>query len=220
MEGKIKNYVEALFADAPKTKKAIELRQEIYTNLLDKYNDLIASGAAPDEAYEIVKKSIGNVDELIRGLYETSSDESDVDEEIRKKKTAKFNAISVMLYILSPIFIIIFWTLSTPQLNLTVIGVVLFFVSIAVATGLLVYCNMMYPKYKKIDDTVVEEFKEWQAESKNKKERKYKYSGVFWLLIVILYFIISFTTGAWFITWILFLIGAAIEQIIKITINN
>ena len=32
-----------------------------------------------------------------------------------------------------------------------------------------------------------------------------------WLLIVILYFIISFSTRAWYITWLIFLGGAAVE---------
>jgi hypothetical protein len=39
---------------------------------------------------------------------------------------------------------------------------------------------------------------------------------VLWLLIVVAYFLISFGTGAGGITWVIFLIGAAIEQLIKV----
>ena len=35
-----------------------------------------------------------------------------------------------------------------------------------------------------------------------------------WSIIVVIYFIISFMTMAWHITWIIFLIGSAIQGII------
>ena len=62
---------------------------------------------------------------------------------------------------------------------------------------------------------MVEEFRQWQDESKHKTKKRSAYLGAFWSLIVALYFIISFATMAWYITWIIFLIGAAVEQIIK-----
>ena len=65
MEENLRQYVERLFADAPKTRKMLELREEIFMNLKEKYNDLRENGASEEEAYEIVKSSIGDVDELI-----------------------------------------------------------------------------------------------------------------------------------------------------------
>lgn len=41
-------------------------------------------------------------------------------------------------------------------------------------------------------------------------------STALWMLIVIAYFLVSFLTHAWHITWLIFLIGVAIEQIVKI----
>ena len=100
-------------------------------------------------------------------------------------------------------------------MNQPIIGLTIMFALIAVATGLLVYNSSLRPKYEKMDDTMVEEFKQWQDESKHKNEKRSAYLGAFWSLIVALYFIISFATMAWYITWIIFLIGAAVEQIIK-----
>ena len=54
MEEKLRKYVEELFADAPKTSKMVELREEIFMNLKEKYNDLITAGASEEEAYRIV----------------------------------------------------------------------------------------------------------------------------------------------------------------------
>ena len=72
MEENLRQYVENLFADAPKTKKMIELRQEIFMNLKEKYYDLIESGATEQEAYEVVKSSVGDVDELIASASDYS----------------------------------------------------------------------------------------------------------------------------------------------------
>ena len=46
-------------------------------------------------------------------------------------------------------------------------------------------------------------------------ERRKAYSSALWLLVVAAYFLISFATGAWYITWIIFLIGAAMEQVVR-----
>ncbi len=211
MEEKLRKYVEALFADAPKTKKAIELRQEIYTNLIDKYHDLLSSGATEEEAYEIVKRSVGNVDELIGGLYERDGGEK-TENAAAKRRRAALNAVAVSLYIASPIFLIAFcaggyW----------LAGIISLLACIAVATGLKVYGSAMYrPSYERMDDTMVEEFKEWKADHRDKAEKKNIYSGILWPLIFVAYFVVSFATGAWYITWVIFLIGAAVEQLIRV----
>jgi len=212
MEERIRKYVESLFADAPKTQKAIELRQEIYTNLIDKYNDLRETGATEEEAYEIVKKSVGNVDELIEGLYEKTKEDK-VENEALRKKAALLNSIAITLYIASPIFII-----ALSAIGQWLPGLILLLACIAVATGIKVYGNSVY-RYEKEDDTLVEEFKEWKAENREKVQKKNTYSGVMWLLIVIIYFVVSFGTGAWHISWLIFLVGAAIEQLIKINLK-
>lgn len=41
-------------------------------------------------------------------------------------------------------------------------------------------------------------------------------STALWMIVIIAYFLISFTTHAWYITWLTFLIGVALEQILKI----
>ncbi len=210
MEERLRKYVEALFAEAPKTKKSIELRQEIYTNLLDKYNDLKNSGASDEEAYEIVKNSIGNVDELIQSLDERPPEARAQNEQTRKK-AAMLKSIAVSLFIASPIFIIAF-----SVVGLWLPGLILLFVCIAAATGILIYSNAVYSPLKNEDATLVEEFKEWKADNEERAKNKNAYSSVMWLLITAVYLLISFTTMAWHITWIIFLIGAAIEQIIKI----
>lgn len=43
-----------------------------------------------------------------------------------------------------------------------------------------------------------------------------KIHGILWISIVIAYFLISFATGAWGITWLIFVLGAVIESIVGV----
>ena len=59
----------------------------------------------------------------------------------------------------------------------------------------------------------------------NKKEKKQKtreeklvsqINEIITIFILVIYFIVSFTTMAWHITWILFIINVLIEEIVKL----
>lgn len=210
MNDKLYRYVNSLFEDAPKNKKTYDLKEELLSNLDAKYTDLMSDGYPEEEACNIVISSIGDVDELITRLNSTDEVNSDLIDE-RKKKSALLVALAVGLYILSPCFVIFFNLLSLNE----DLGVIPMFICIAVATGLLIYNGMTSPKYLKKDETLVEEFKEWKAaNSENVRIRK-SITSAMWITIVAIYLVISFYFNAWPYSWIIFVIGAAIEQIIS-----
>lgn len=62
---------------------------------------------------------------------------------------------------------------------------------------------------------MVEEFKEWQDQSSDQKKLYKAIKSAIMSLMVVIYIVVSFTTHAWHITWVIFLIGAAIENIVK-----
>ena len=62
MNEKLRHYIDDLFANAPSTVRAVELKEEMYQNLMDKYNDLINEGKSEESAYNIAVASIGDVD--------------------------------------------------------------------------------------------------------------------------------------------------------------
>ena len=64
MNKRIEAYVEALFADLPGEQYALDIKEELLSNLCEKYNDLIADGKTKEEAYSIVIASIGDVKDL------------------------------------------------------------------------------------------------------------------------------------------------------------
>ena len=138
-------------------------------------------------------------DELLSG----KKDIIEADKTENKKQFAKNLAISVALYISSIIMIIFFST----AFDLAELGVCLFFFINAIATGLIIYNGIVYGK---------------KVEKENEKVKKKEnmtiklICEIIDIIGVIVYFLVSFTTGAWHITWIIFLIVALCQVIAKL----
>lgn len=205
---KIKNYVDGLFDNAPKTKKTKELKEELLQDLSEKYNDLIKSGKKENEAYNDVVSGIGDIDELLSAPITPS-----FDQQALKKRNALVVSSCVGLYILSFIVAILFDDILHLDDSLTGIA---FFAICGLSTCILIYNGMSTPKYQKEADTLVEDFKEWKSTKDKNNLIRRSISSIIWTLIVISYFIISFTTMAWYITWIIFVIGGLFEEIITL----
>lgn len=119
-------------------------------------------------------------------------------------KRALYTTIAVMLYILSIVVIISF----SVVLRSPIVGVCIFFVVNAVATGLLVYMEMMNP---------VKESKEPKKRVLSKEEKLYKQiTSVLALFVLVIYLIVSIFTMAWSVTWILWIVYALLVEIIKL----
>jgi len=202
MNDKLRNYVESLFESAPETVRAVELKEEMLQNLTEKYNDLLLAGKSEEAAYNIAVASVGDVTELIARLGERGA----TDTAKGRKRSALFVSVAVGLYILGVVPVLLIQD---------VMGVVAMFVFIAVATGLLIYNGITKERYVKADDTVVEEFKRWKDASSKDKQASSAIIGSLWLLATCVYLFLSFATGAWHITWIIYLIAAAIAMMIR-----
>jgi len=202
MNEKLRHYIDDLFAKAPSTVRAVELKEEMYQNLMDKYNDLINEGKSEESAYNIAVASIGDVDSLISAL---SGEKNPVTQKSRTR-SALLTAIAIGLYILCPVPVILIQN---------ELGLMFLFLFAAVATGLLIYNGVTRERYIKEDDTMVEEFKEWKQNGKQKNKAMEAIVGSFWLIAVCAYIVVSFLTGAWHITWIIFLIAAAVASLIR-----
>lgn len=211
MNEKIRKEVNILFEHAPNTKRANDLKDEIISNAEDKYEDLLKQGIKEEEALSTVIKEIGDVDELIEELNKNNPIHNGYTQEIRKK-TGLVVSICVGLYILSLISCIVLDELQMPDF----ITASSFLALAGVSTCILIYHFMTRPKYTKYDDTIVEEFKEWKGKKDKNKELKKAIDSILWTLTVIVYLIVSFTFGIWYISWIIFLIATLIENIIHL----
>ena len=138
-------------------------------------------------------------DELLSG----KKDIVEAKKEEKKNNLARNIAISVSLYIISIIMIILFESMfNKPEL-----GVCVFFLFVAVATGLIVYSSIKYSDKEK---------KEEKVEKKEKNKVVNQVCSIVDIIGVIVYLLVSFATGAWHITWIIFLIMALCEKIVKL----
>lgn len=206
---KIRNYVEQIFEEYPKTKKARELKDELVANLIEKYNDLLAQEKSEEDAYNIVIASIGDINELIGDLDKTNN-ESLIYIMNERKKNAKYIATAIMLYIVSVVPVIYFdmaWGNDE-------IGVIMMFFIVAIATGLLVYVGVSKPKNFGDKEVGVREFTKFSSTKKHQNYIRSTILSAFWVSILAIYFIISFAFESWAYSWIIFIVGIAINQII------
>ncbi len=114
MQEKIRNHINELFAEAPKTRKAMDLKEEMTQNTIEKYEDLIREGYSEEDAFQNVIHSIGDVTELFQDLEERNL--LTLPEKDRQKK-ALLTAISVGLYILAGVAFVYFQFIATVSYN-------------------------------------------------------------------------------------------------------
>ena len=210
MNRKIKNYIDLMFQDVPSNNKTKELKEEILSNANERYEDYIAMGKSENEAYGLAVSSIGDIDELIEPYCPNEIQGQDI--RYYRNRNAKVMAVAVMMYIVSPLTLIFLSIVNRMEL-----GLLLMFLLIALATGLIIYSQMSTPQEVKRYNQSMEE-KEWSDEmylvSKRNRSMLNSIRSLMWTLCTVIYFIVTFTTHAWHITWLVWMIGSAVDRMI------
>ncbi len=220
MNKKMKNYVDVLFADIPQTKNAVELKEEILSNLNEHFEALVAEGKSENQAYTESLAEIGDIDELLASLAPERELKPKI--EAYRKKRAGFTATAVGLYFMAGVLFFGFSAIAS-GLHLKnsslyeTVGIMLMLLFCGIATGLLVFINMSVPQ--DVAPYVEAKKKEWGGNVDERAAFWKSFFGLFWMVAVIVYLLVSFSTGAWHITWIIFLIGGAIRQALKMIFN-
>lgn len=215
MKDKLKKFIDALFINAPDTQAARDAKEELLSNVNAKYDDYIASGKDEETALNLTIASIGDISDILTSLgskvgntsnatSEASQQYTEQSKESGKQRSAIFIAVAVMLFILCPVPLFIFEN---------VVGLCGLFVMVAVGVGLIVFNGIISKsnaKHNYQDERII--FDELE-ESEDNKSKKSLISAL-WITIVAIYFIVSFTTAAWHISWIIFLLGSAVQNFI------
>lgn len=175
-------------------------------------------------------------DELIRGSKEDSSskeekidqttikNEENVSNEsdnnrIYAKPVKKYEAlvvsISLFLYFISIVWIIFMESLNVMSDELIVS---IFLVIAAIPTCLLTYYYISVGNQKKL---LKEQAKtNYVSLENNTKLRKYKeIDDIIALLFTVVYLFVSFVTGGWYITWILWIVYSLVIKIVHLILN-
>lgn len=217
MNKKITDYVDSLFSDVPGTKTARELRQEILADLSDHFEAHIAEGKSENQAFTEALGDMGDIDALLSTLAPERELKVRIDE--YRKKKAQATSLAVMLYIggvtllcALPAVSAVFSVWNPAKAGIT--GFILMLVCVAIATGLLVYTKMSTPQDIKPFLTRASRT-EFDTDTPGGRFLA-ALSKPYWLIVTAVYLLISFLTGAWHITWLVWLIANALWQAITL----
>lgn len=225
MKERIQKHIDGLFTDAPKTRKTMELKEELTQNTIEKYEDLISEGYREEDAFQNVIDTIGDVSELFEILEEKNLLSLSAEE---RKKKATLTAVSVGLYIFAAV---VFFAshLLTPlfplfaaeyyYLNFDMLGLVLTGLLCIPPSCMLIYAANMYPTFHKQKDNLVEKYKEGRYSANREKAIRTSASILIWTITLTVYFFISFATWEWMSTWIAFLIGGCVQAAVLLLFN-
>jgi len=162
----IKSYLNNMFSGLPKTARMEDLKNNILSNMEDKYNELKNQGKTENEAIGVVISEFGNIDELINelGIYKDGETKSlpvvtheEVDSYLNVKRTMGIQiGIGVFLCIIAPAILIllsglaengvIFSGLSGNAKSMP--GLIALFLFITAAVGIFIYSGMNFERYK------------------------------------------------------------------------
>lgn len=205
MREQLIRYVELLFAGAPNSE---EIKQEILQNTLDRYDDLVSQGKQPEAAYRLAIGGIGDINEILGSGESRQAPRHEVpvssppqaetkDDKDKKQK----RAVAVALYILCPVPLFILGDVGNG-----VMGLCLMFLLIAAATALLIMAGEESSAHKEPEPAA--------EVSPSHELRKAVNTGITTVGFVV-YFVLSFVTQAWYITWLVFPIMAAVRGLVK-----
>ena len=189
MREQLIQYVQLLFAGAA---DCDDTRQEILQNTLDRYDDLVAAGKTPEAAYRLAIMGIGDINEILgrapgaASLPAPAAKQEEHDTPVKKL----LRAIAVGLYILCPIPLFVL----SGMRNMGIPGLCGTLTLVAVATVLIILGVTPSSPQSALAKSV---------------------NGLIWAIGLAIYFIVSFLTGAWYITWVVFPITAAVQGLVK-----
>lgn len=198
MREQLTQYIDLLFAGAP---HATDIKQEILQNTLDRYDDLIDQGKSPQAAYQLAISGIGDINEILgnsasyQDVPKSQQNDQQTDSVVKPTRKKILQAIGVCLYILCPLPLFILQDVA---------GLCGLLVFVAVATALMVISG---GKEKE------EEYKSPETKDPDAELRK-AVRSIISVTGLCIYFAISFATQAWYITWIIFPLIAAVQGLV------
>ena len=208
MSHKIDSYLQALFADAPRTKKALELKEELLCNMRERYEDYLREGKSDSEAYSLTVASMGDLDEMIAQVMPDENFRKEA--QYYRRRSARNTAISVATYILGAALVVA--SALAQRESIQIMAVVALLVLAAGATALLIYTEMSTPvEYREDGDD------HWEKELL-RRPGGYKIKALmdlYWIAVTVVYLAVSFLTFAWGLTWIIWPLAALLSGIIK-----
>lgn len=202
MREQLIQYVSLLFAGAENCE---DTKQEILQNTLDRYDDLLAEGKTPEAAYRLAITGIGDINEILGTPKPQlpSASVPNMQAEPQDTPTKKLlRAIAVGLYILCPLPLLVLGG----YLGMDILGLCGTLCFVAVATVMIILGSK---KHSSDDDEASED-------GHPKSELRKAVSSIVWAIGLVVYFLVSFLTMAWHLTWLIFPLVGALEKLLDV----
>lgn len=203
MREQLIQYVNLLFAGA---RDCEDMKQEILQNTLDRYDDLIAEGKVPEAAYRLAIAGIGDLGEIL-GTPSQPTYVPPAPRPAAKPREADdpgkklLRAIGVGLYILCPVPLFVL-----SEMGMDTIGLCGLLALVAVATALMILSGK-----KEQEKTIAEKQEEGTPRGKLQKSIR----SLIWAVGLSVYLVLSVVTQCWYITWLIFPIIGALNNLIS-----
>ena len=197
MREQLIRYVDLLFAGA---EDAADIKQEILQNTLDRYDDLIQQGKSPEAAYRLAISGIGDINEILGSEPESSPAKPQPEQDNKQSaspRSKRLRVLAIFLYITCPIPLFILGD---------TIGLCGLLLMVATATALMVYTGKTKPTPAPKEERPTEDRPQDRARKSVKTAIR--------LVVIVLYLPISFFSGAWHITWLMFLMLPALTGLV------
>ena len=207
MKDQLIHYVDLLFAGA---KDAGDIKQEILQNTLDRYDDLVSQGKSPEAAYSLAISGIGDVSELLGSASSAQTAPCPPAAPAKQERQGMpvwkrvLRAIAVCLYIISviPLFVL-------AEFGMEILGLCGMFAIAAVATALIILASGGSKEPKQ----------ESNVPLTPRQELRKAVKSMITAVGLVVYFLVSFLTQAWYITWLIFPIMAAVQGLVNACID-
>lgn len=162
---------------------------DLTEDLTGEYEKRVKAGMGELDAYRDVLKNIDAIRDMLEALPKTDSEIDRKDREAGRKNLERIlGKISTCMWLCTVIVYLMF----SFRYNAWAISWLIFL-------------------WSSIGQVILGMVKKYNRGKTLKKVFKSGLSSVLWLVITILYFFISFATGDWHITWVIFLLGALIQ---------
>lgn len=202
MREQLQQYVELLFAGAPDSE---DIKQEILQNTLDRYDDLIAQGKVPEAAYRLAITGIGDINEILGSAAQVipaaPAREVHPEEDAAAAKRKRTRAIAIGLYIICIIPLIVL-----SSFGLDILGLCATLSIVAVATVAII-------QNQEPDDE--EDIHQSRKPDSPRGELHRSIRSLIGIITLIVYLAVSFLTGAWYITWLIFPLSGAVKGLVR-----
>jgi len=202
MVERIKRYVDETFEKALEgrvmTRNLQDLKEEVTSNLIGKYTDLIGAGKNEDEAAQTAISSMGDLEELIQVMVKED------------EKGALMLAWGIGLLFIGMVPPILlgdtgYWdTLAAAAM----------FVIWAAGVGLIVYSRMVSPRRPAAKDAV-KNYDDYYSGKVYRRERGRGYNSIIWPAATLLFLCFGMFFGAWSYAWLVFPLAWVVSMIVR-----